>query len=70
MNTRHINPLLWQQSLDYARQTCARIFRDGGTPAQAMRAFGLNPQTANPDWGKAVDAIAQSLSTAPARKAA
>ena len=41
MSPSYINPVQWQQSVGYARQACARIFRDGGNPADAVRAFGL-----------------------------
>ena len=41
MSPRYINPVQWQQSIGYARQACARLFRDGGTPADALAAFGL-----------------------------
>ena len=40
MSPSYINPVQWQQSVGYARQACARIFRDGGNPAEAVRAFG------------------------------
>ncbi len=65
----HINPVQWNQSLGYARQACARIFRDGGKPADALVAFGLDP-TGVTDWSKAVDRVAESLSRTPARHAA
>jgi hypothetical protein len=65
----HINPLQWHQSLGYARQACARIFRDGGTPEDAIRAFGLKSADAT-DWSKAVEVIAEHLSAAPMRRAA
>lgn len=71
MTPDHVNPIQWNQSIGYARQAAARIFRDGGTPADAMRAFGVtsgNPDKA--DWSKAVEAIAQVLCAAPLRKAA
>ena len=74
MTPRYINPMQWQQAMGYARQACARIFRDGGTPAAAVRAFALAP--ADPatdpatDWGTAVDRIAQSLCAPALRKAA
>ena len=42
MTRDHINPLQWHQSLGYARQVAARIFRDGGSPLDAMKAFGLD----------------------------
>ena len=67
----HINPLQWHQALGVARQSCARFFRDGGVPADAMQAFGLPPGEAGAiDWSKAVEAIAGMLCAAPARKAA
>jgi len=69
MSPQHINPMQWQQALDYARQACARIFRDGGSPADAARAFGLGPLD-SADWSLAVDRIAQSLCAPALRKAA
>ena len=65
----HVNPMLWHQSTGYARQACARIFRDGGSPADALKAFGLAAE-AHIDWSKAVELIAETLSATPARKAA
>ena len=65
----HINPMQWNQSLGYARQACARIFRDGGGPADAVKAFGLDAQNVK-DWSRAVDLVAESLTRTPARRAA
>lgn len=65
----HVNPVLWQQSVGIARQACARFFRDGGTPRAAVDAFGLATDPGN-DWSRAVEAIAEALSTRPMRKAA
>ena len=70
MSPRHINPMQWQQAMGYARQACARIFRDGGTPAEAVLAFGLTPANPATDWSIAVDRIAQSLCAPALRKAA
>jgi hypothetical protein len=70
MTPRYINPVQWQQAMGYARQACARIFRDGGTPADAARAFGLATDQAAADWSIAVDRIAQSLCASGLRKAA
>lgn len=64
----HVNPAHWHQSVGYARAACARIFRDGGTPADAMLAFGIEGTAA--DWSKAVERIAEVLCAAPARQAA
>jgi hypothetical protein len=69
MSPHHINSMQWQQAIGYARQACARIFRDGGSPTEACRAFGLAIETAA-DWSIAVDRIAQSLCAPTIRKAA
>jgi hypothetical protein len=69
MSPHHVNSVQWQQTMGYARQACARIFRDGGSPTEACRAFGL---TAEPtaDWSVAVDRIALALCAPTLRKAA
>ena len=69
MFPRHLNSVQWEQALGYARQACARIFRDGGSPQAALKAFGL-ADTGNADWSAAVDRIAQSLCAPQQRKAA
>jgi hypothetical protein len=68
MFPRHLNPVQWTQATGYARQVCARIFRDGGSAADALNAFGLPASDA--DWSTAVDRIAQSMCAIPVRKAA
>ena len=65
----HINPVQWNQSLGFARQACARIFRDGGTPADAVRAFGFEASV-DTDWSRAVELVAESLTRVPERRAA
>lgn len=71
MIPHNINPLQWHQSVGLARQSCARIFRDGGAPEDALRAFGLETFDAGPtDWSKVVDLIADALSKVPERRAA
>lgn len=71
MTPDHVNPMQWHQSQGLARQACARIFRDGGVPADALRAFGLDPKVSPAaDWGRAVDAIAATLCHNPERRAA
>lgn len=62
------DPAEWHQSIGVARQACARIFRDGGRPADAIRAFGLSADAG--DWSKAVTLIAQSLCGSAMRRAA
>ena len=69
MFPRHISTVQWEQAVGYARQVCARIFRDGGTPAAALGVFGL-PAEAGSDWSTAVDRIAQLLCAPRQRKAA
>ncbi len=70
MTPEHINPLQWHQALGVARQSCARFFRDGGTPVDAMRAFGLTAAAGGSDWSHAVEAIAEALCAAPVQRAA
>lgn len=65
------DPAQWHQAIGLARQACARIFRDGGNPADALRAFGIPLSSSKAtDWSAAVDRIAQSLCTPPLRRAA
>jgi hypothetical protein len=67
----HVNSIQWQQAQGVARQACARFFRDGGTPEDALIAFGVaTGERSGLDWSRAVDAIAQSLCHAPQRRAA
>jgi hypothetical protein len=70
MDPHRHNPLQWIEAVGYARQACARIFRDGGKPADALAAFGLVPAGYNPDWSVAVDRIAALLCTPRLRRAA
>jgi hypothetical protein len=59
---RPVNPLQWSEAIGLARQTCARVFRDGGSPADAMRGFGLRARTAErADWDEAIRAIAETI---------
>lgn len=68
----HVSPAQWQQALGYSRQSCARVFRDGGTPADAIAAFGMisTDLGGEIDWERAVDAIAGVLCTQPVQRAA
>ncbi len=71
MSPHHVNPLQWHQAVGVARQSCARFFRDGGTPADALGAFGVAAdEKMTEDWGRAVDAIATVLCAAPTKRAA
>ena len=70
MTPNNVNPVQWQQTLDYARNICARVFRDGGKPADALAVFGIAAPDAPKDWSTVVDRIAMQMSKTPARKAA
>ena len=71
MFPRHVNPVQWQLAMDYARQACARIFRDGGSAAEALRVFDLPASgTTAPDWNTSVNRIAEALCVNQQRKAA
>ena len=39
----HLSPLQWHQAIAVSRQECARIFRDGGTPGDAL--VGVRPES-------------------------
>src|SRR4029453_17964259 len=69
MFPRHVNPMQWQLAMDYARQACARIFRDGGSAAEALSAFDL-PAEETSDWNTSVSRIAEALCASAQRKAA
>lgn len=65
------DPAQWHQAIGLARQACARIFRDGGKPADALRAFGIQVAASKTaDWSAAVDRIAESLCAPALRRAA
>ena len=69
--THTINSVHWHQSQGVARQTCARFFRDGLKPVDAMRAFGLETgEVDGSDWSRAVEAIANVMTAAPQRRVA
>jgi hypothetical protein len=71
MSFNHINPLQWHQAMGVARASCARFFRDGGMPADALLAFGLSAEErVGQDWSRTVEAIAESLCAAPLKRAA
>ena len=70
MGPNHVNPLQWHQAVGVARQSCARFFRDGGSPADALQAFGVRADAGVSDWGKAVEAIAEVLCAHPVKRAA
>jgi len=61
MIPQHVNPLQWHQAIGFARQSCARIFRDGGAPADALEAFGISQPREEAGWDKAVELVAERL---------
>ena len=65
----HLNPIQWHQALAVSRQACARVFRDGGAPADALAAFGLT-SAESMTWEKAVDQIAAAICAHPISRAA
>ncbi len=74
MGPDYINPLQWHNAMGLARQSCARVFRDGGTPGDALKAFGLRPsvpnESAEVSWDTAVARVAQALCAKPMPRAA
>ncbi len=57
----NINPVQWQDAVGVARHGCARIFRDGGAPGDALRAFGLADGEEVRDWDRVVEMIARAM---------
>jgi hypothetical protein len=58
LEPHHVQPRLWHDALAVARETCARFFRDGREPADALRAFGL-PASDIGGWHHVVNALAE-----------
>lgn len=69
MTPAHINPIQWHHALAVSRQACARVFRDGGSPVEALAAFGL-AASEPAGWERAVDQIANELCAHPLPRAA
>jgi len=55
------NSCEWDHAQGVARQVCARVFRDGGAPSDALEAFGLAHVDMHGSWREAVDRIAGAL---------
>jgi hypothetical protein len=58
LEPRHVHPLRWRQAIDVARETCARFFADSRSPADAVRAHGLDA-SGTAGWTHAVNVIAE-----------
>ena len=65
----YLSPIQWQQAIAVSRQECARIFCDGGTPGDALVAFGLKADD-SVNWERAVDQIAGEMCARPVMRAA
>ena len=65
MTKHYENSAEWDHATGVARQVCARVFRDGGTPADALEAFGLAHGDIQRDWRSAVESIAHGLCQKP-----
>jgi hypothetical protein len=67
----HSNSMQWHHAQGVARQTCARVFRDGGQSADALREFNVRTREADKlGWGRAVELITESLCQLPLKIAA
>jgi hypothetical protein len=58
LEPRYVRPQQWRQAVDVARDACARLFRDGRSPADAVRAHGIATSEAA-SWAHAVNVIAE-----------
>ncbi len=57
-----INPSAWTEAIDRAHNYCTAIDRRGGTPTDAVRAYGLFKLDSDPsDWDKAEQIIALAM---------
>lgn len=54
----NINPQEWEQALTQARSICMRLFKKGGTPLDALKAYGIHHICSHPNWGVAIETIA------------
>jgi hypothetical protein len=67
----HSNSMQWHHAQSIARQTCARVFRDGGQPADALQEFDLKSSDVDKlGWGRTVELITESLCQLPLKIAA
>lgn len=66
----HSNSMQWHHAQSIARQTCARVFRDGGQPSDALQEFDLKSSDIGLGWSRAVELITESLCQLPLKIAA
>ncbi len=67
LEPRHVRPQQWQVAMDFARDTCARHYIRGCSPADTVRAYGLATSSAA-TWAHAVNLIAELHCMAAARQ--
>ena len=65
----HLNPMQWHQAVAVSRERCALIFRDGGSPKDALAAFGLRSDE-DANWERVVDLLAVEICAHPVKRAA
>ncbi len=65
----HLSPIQWHQAVAVSREQCARIFRDGGSPRDALVAFGMTAEN-DANWERVVDLVASELCAHPMKRAA
>lgn len=65
----NISPVQWDQALGLARQSCARIFRDGGSPSDALALYGLKSPPKGLTWDRAIALIAECQCSTPRQTA-
>lgn len=68
MTAVRTNPQQKSHAVGLARQACARVFRDGGAPVDALAAFGLATDDVAVDWSQAVEMIANALCSQPSEQ--
>lgn len=65
----YLSPIQWHQAVAVSREQCARIFRDGGAPSDALIAFGLKAEH-DANWERVLDLLAAELCAHPIKRAA
>ncbi len=53
-------PVQWEQAIGLARHTCAKVYRDGGSPAEALFSAGAD-NSADASWDTAIRALARQF---------
>jgi hypothetical protein len=66
----YVNPIQWHQAVAMSREICARVFRDGGSPTDAVIAFRPVEADDALSWERAVDLIASEICAHPVARAA